>query len=194
MCFLYVRLVPQKDKFMNEATDQPVDSDVLVLESTVTENVAEEARPSKTPLDVASYVSAIESWNAISAQPWAVKTLVQSENKVFVIVSKKELKEDLWDWFEDTRLAAVMRGEKVPSPGEHWNRLYKQAITDIQAHFRPLQIWISEQAPIKKYQILWGQKPTSKDPVDKDSQQYNIGKQENSKVKSKKRQFARAST
>lgn len=110
------------------------------------------------PLDKAAYAEKAASWNAQPLQAWRIAALIQTD-RIYAVLAKKELQFDLLDWFEDARVGAVMRGEKIVSVGEFWNTLYRQSIGAIQQHFGALNVRIVDSAPQGKQTILFGEKP-----------------------------------
>ena len=106
------------------------------------------------------YIAHAESWNALSLQPYRIASLVLTD-KMHAVVERKNLEEnhELRDWFDDARIGAVMRGEKIVSPGEFWNQLFRQSIASIQNHFDGLSIRIVDTTPQGKHRMIWGRKP-----------------------------------
>lgn len=113
---------------------------------------------SEQPLDKAAYAEKAASWNEQPLQAWRIAALIQTD-RVYAVLSKKELQFDLLDWFEDARVGAVMRGEKIVSEGEFWNTLYRQSIGAIQQHFGSLNVRVVESVPQGKQTVLFGEKP-----------------------------------
>ena len=110
------------------------------------------------PLDKAAYAKKATSWNDQPLQAWRIAALIKTD-KVYAVLTKKELQYELLDWFEDARVGAVMRGEKIVSEGEFWNTLYRQSIGAIQQHFGALSVRIIDSLPQGKQTLLFGEKP-----------------------------------
>lgn len=106
------------------------------------------------------YIAHAESWNALSLQPYRIASLVLTD-KMHAVVERKNLEDhhELRDWFDDARIGAVMRGEKIVSPSEFWSQLFRQSIAHIQSHFEGLAIRIVDATPQGKYRMIWGRKP-----------------------------------
>lgn len=108
--------------------------------------------------DYTPYIEKAHAWNDLPLQPWRIAMLVQS-NKVHAVLERKELQFDLLDWFEDARVGAVMRGEKIVSESEFWSQLYRQSIGAIQQHFGNLPVHVSDALPPGKINVFFGEKP-----------------------------------
>ena len=124
-------------------------------------DAAQHVQPNKTAIeqksDYSAYIEKAHSWNEKSLQVWRISVLAQS-HKIYAILERKELQFDLLDWFEDARVGAVMRGEKIISESEFWLQLYRQSIGAIQQHFENLPLHISDAIPPGKVNIFFGEK------------------------------------
>jgi hypothetical protein len=115
-------------------------------------NAVHEQKP-----DYPSYIKKALSWNDYALQPWRIAALVQG-NKVYAVIERKELNFELLDWFEDTRVGAVMRGEKIVPPSEFWFQLYRQGVGAIQQHFGSLPVHVVDVLPAGKHNVFFGTK------------------------------------
>lgn len=107
--------------------------------------------------DYSAYIEKATTWNNYPLQPWRIAMLVQS-NKIYAVLERKELHFDLLDWFEDARIGAVMRGEKIVTETDFWHQLYRQSIGAIQQHFGTLSVHILDGVPPGKIDIFFGEK------------------------------------
>lgn len=107
--------------------------------------------------DRALYIDKACSWNDLPLQPWRIAVLVQAD-KMYAVLERKELQFDLLDWFEDARVGAVMRGEKIVSQSEFWFELFRQSIGAIQQHFGPLPVRVLDTMPTGKHTVIFGNK------------------------------------
>lgn len=152
--------------------DVPVESDTKVSSSprVLTQTPNNQVRSLRTPSmdgtqdtstsNDSSYIALAETWNTQALQPFRVASLVFAD-KMYAIVERKNLEEhhELRDWFDDNRIGAVMRGEKIVSENEFWVQLFRQSISSLQQHFDGLAIRIMDSLPQGKYRIVWGRKP-----------------------------------
>lgn len=115
------------------------------------------APPDSKP-DYTVYIEKARTWNDAPLQPWRIAVLAHA-GKMCAVMERKELQFDLLDWFEDARVGAVMRGEKIVSESEFWFQLYRQSIGAIQQHFGNLPIHVSDSMPPGKTHIVFGEKP-----------------------------------
>lgn len=110
--------------------------------------------------DNTAYIEKAVAWNDLPLKAWGIAALVQSD-KVYAVLKRKELQFDLLDWFEDARVGAVMRGEKIVSENQFWADLFRQSIGDIQQHFGSLPVRVVDTPPQGKTQLIFGDKPNT---------------------------------
>lgn len=125
-------------------------------------HAAQSAQPKKAATentnDKTAYIEKAIAWNDLPLQAWGIAALVQSD-KMYAVLKRKELQFDLLDWFEDARVGAVMRGEKIVSESQFWMDLFRQSVGAIQQHFGNLPVRVVDTHPQGKTQLIFGDKP-----------------------------------
>lgn len=112
-----------------------------------------------------AYIDKTQEWNALTLQPWSIDMLLYGD-KWHAIISRKKLQFELQDWFDDTRMSAVLRGEKIMPEHEFWKDLFQKSVLAIQTHFDGLPLRVADAVPHGKFRIVWGAlKPSAKEQI-----------------------------
>lgn len=109
---------------------------------------------------------------------WEVCRIFDAD-RVYFQLQRKNLNEAQIETFEDDRVTGpVMRGERPPTTDEYWRRLYRDEVKSIQAVMPIRDVWMAETPPEKKASLRWGPPVPKQQPVDRDSQEFFLQKQQ----------------
>jgi hypothetical protein len=123
-------------------------------------------------------IEAITSYNERPSSCWEVCRIFETD-RVYLQLQRKDLSEIQIEIFEDDRVTGpVMRGERPPTVDDYWRRLYREEVKVIQSLLPVKDVWMAETPPEKKSSLRWGPAVPRPLPVDRDSQEFFLQKQQ----------------